>query len=31
MGYSLATFQKNFKIGKKTLCICEKMGYNKMV
>jgi len=26
-----AAFQKNFKIDKKIVCICEKMGYNKMV
>jgi hypothetical protein len=26
-----AAWQKKFEICKKNVCICEKMGYNKMV
>jgi len=30
MGCSAAPFQKNFKNDKNFICICEKMGYNKV-
>jgi hypothetical protein len=31
LGFFPAPFQKNLQNDKKIVCICEKMGYNKMV
>ena len=30
LGVAAVPFQKNFKNDKNFICICEKMGYNKV-